>query len=257
MKTHLVLASVMLCGCASMQPGYTMKGAEGIKIVKPDSPGIEKLPAQEFSMPFEKTQDGTKLMLDYLAAAQDKGAIYASDIAITIHSLQDDKPVACATEILLFDTQVTKQERVYKPARHQSKYVYKPVTRMVTEREYQCRFVSKPHQVRETYSVMEYDRMAKRSRSVQKTRYVTRNKTERECSYQPITKRVTRYEHQYVSAYVPPKLEVITKQYTTWDLEESEPACSDTDALKPNTIAGRIYFPESRQANPDTPASTE
>jgi hypothetical protein len=107
---------------------------------------------------------------------------------------------------------VFEQVRVYRPARRQSKYVYQPVTKRVTEREYQCELVSQPEQVRETYSAPEYDGRAKRSHSVQKRRYVTRNRTQRECSYQPVMKRVTRYEHPYVSEYVPPKLEVITER---------------------------------------------
>jgi hypothetical protein len=70
-----------------------------------------------------------------------------------------------------------------------------------------------------------------------------------ECSYQPVTRTVTRYEFQLESRYVPPRMETVTRQR----LRELDPVCyqleaaADDPALAPpartrgNRIEGRIF----------------
>ncbi len=243
MRIILLLIVLSMLGCVNYYPGYSMEGAEDIKIIKPDMPGIENYSSEIMEVTFEKKQDGTQLILEFLKKAQEKGALYVSDITITINSVAESQPVSCVTEILPIDKTTAKTEPVYTSSKYQGKYVYKPVMKMVTEYQYKCEYVSKPVREQETYYTTEYDNYSKKSKSVSKTRYVTRYKSQQECASKPVTRYVTRYEYQYESEYIPPKLEYITRYYTTWELKESEPACTDGDVTESNMITGKLYLP--------------
>ena len=241
MRFVLPIVLLALCGCAFRSPGYVTPGAEGITIIKPDMPGLEKLRSETLVVRFDRKQDGTKLIVDFLTEAQGKGAVYVSGLAIAIASVVGEKSVVCVTEIGPVEHVQSRTEPSYTPAKTSGAYVLKPVGKTVSEMEYQCTYVSRPVQEMETYYTTEYDYYLKQSRTVPRTRYVTRYRSQPECSYRSVTRHVTRYEYQYVTEYIPPKMEYITRTYSKWELRESEPICRESDAGTPDTISGTIY----------------
>jgi hypothetical protein len=115
----------------------------------------------------------------------------------------------------------------------------------------------------------QYDSFSKSTRSVPQTEHytayeshfecksapVTRLRSEmvskNECGFETVTRTVTRYEFQLESTYVPPQMELVTRQR----LRELEPVCYDLEgpaddpSLSPpsvarssgNRIEGKIY----------------
>lgn len=207
----------------------------------------EKFTSEVFVQKFEDKQDGTKLVLDYLKAAKEKGARYISNLKISIASTQDEKKTFCTTEIHPKSETKSKLKQTYTPSTYKGKYKLKPVTRMVTEYSYNCQYRTKPVMKMETTYTQQYDYYSKSYRSVPKTRYVTRYESVRECNYQPVSKMVLRYEYQYETEYIPPKWGIIEDHYTGWQLEESEPLCEDLNSDKSHEISGLIFYPKKKE----------
>ncbi|WP_171412225.1 hypothetical protein [Corallococcus exercitus] len=69
---------------------------------------------------------------------------------------------------------------------------------------------------------------------------------------------MTRFEYQFRSEYIPPRLELVSRQYTRWSLKETLPACApsspqtgDSPSM-PHRIEGEVYGCSLGQA-PDEP----
>jgi hypothetical protein len=230
MKNWAILLSfVITAGCAHVA-GYENSKVEGIKVLKStQAASLAEYTPQGFEHSFAKGEDSTKAVIDFLANAKKAGADYVSDIKISIVT---DKE-SCAT--LLVPEEEIKSNPVIKTTsgRTETSYVLKPVTRTVTENEYRCQMVQKPVQSSETYYDQQYDSYSKSSRSVPRTRYVTRYESQNDCRYTPVTKTATRYEYEWESHYIPPKTEYLSENYSEWKLLESEPTCvKHDDALK-------------------------
>jgi hypothetical protein len=228
------------------------------------------------SIPFAGAADGTKLVQDFLARADARRAYLVSDLAIYLLTTRDGRVVECRSGIV--PETFTETRKI--PSRYESVAVSRPVTRTVTEDVYRCHPVTRlesrtytayedechnvSHPVTRTRTVYryEYDYASKSSRSVPRTetyttyesryecrpRPVTRSRmesvTSTQCALQPVTHSVTRYEFQFESRFVPPRLETVTRQR----LRELAPVCYATAAAAGppsstpvNRIEGRVF----------------
>lgn len=256
---------VVLCAaCGPQQPqAYSYKQPKQLqerptqpvaaRVVTIDQAVQSGLQRHPYRLPFEGEADGTKLISDFLTAADTAGATYVADLAIFLQTTIDGRAVECRTDV---DPETVTETRTV-PGRHETVSVNKPVQRMVTESEYRCKPVTKmesrthteyeqrcatrSHPVSKTRTVYrsEYDYYSKSTRSVPHTEYYTDYESRYECHSEPVTKTrmesvsstecssemvtrmVTRFEFQLESKYIPPRLEQITRQR----LKESEPAC--------------------------------
>jgi hypothetical protein len=243
-------------------------------VVAADVARTKGLASRDEVQSFGPDQDGTKLIVDFLAKARERGARYVSDIAIYFATTQEQKPVECKVAVYPADTVVP----VETPAHTTLVPTQVPVMRLVTEQEYRCHFVSKPvthtetqyeqrcHMVSkpvtryETTYTTQYDFATKSSRSVPQSRPVThyesqnecrsepvmkqvmRSEMQNQCAFEPVTHNVTRYEFQLAMHYVPARLDYVQQK----KLAQTDPVCyalASDDAPKGNRIEAKIYVP--------------
>lgn len=255
-----------------------------LQVISAQAAAARGLEGRPISRDFGAGQDGTKLVAELLSDAEKQGAQAVGQIGITLIASHADGPMACRTDIL----PETISETRSIPASRRLVPVQRPVSRLVTEQQYRCHMVSEPHtrsvtesrqechmvshpvtRTRTTYSY-QYDSFTHSSRSVPRTEtytayesrnecrsvphYTTRteNVMRSECRMEPMTHTVTRYEFQYETQYVPPRLETIAHHR----LRESEPTClaldptGDRPATATNRIEATFYFPANAPARP-------
>jgi hypothetical protein len=245
--------------------------------------------ARPVSHTFGAGRDGTELVSSLISEAERQGALAISDIAITLGAPAENGPTECRTSIL----PETISETHYTAPTHRMVPVQKPVSRMVTESQYRCHMESHPEtrsvteytqrcqsvsrpvtRTRTTYSY-QYDSFTHSSRSVPRTESYTSYESHQECHSEPqhrtrtenvmknvcrsepVSHMVTRYEFQYETQYVPPRLETLTHHR----LREATPVCYALEAPagaaegepapavaeKPaNRIEAVFYFPRAR-----------
>lgn len=279
-----IVGLLVLCASCSSRQAYTYQQAGGAetrmtpvsaRVVAASEADASGLVPATVSIPFGAAVDGTKLVQDFLARADDRGAYLVADLAIYFQTTQDGRAVECRTDIL----PETVTETHTHPSRWEQVPVNRPVTRTVTEHQYRCHSVTKyesrsrteyqqqcgsvssPVTRTRTVYRSQYDYASKSTRSVPTTesytsyesRYqcksvpVTRSRTEpvlrNECRMEPVTRMVTRYEFQLENRFVPARLETITRQR----LREREPACyvvapaGPPSTARTNRIEGRLY----------------
>lgn len=224
--------------------GHAAPHVGGIRIVEAAAAQRRGLRGERFDFPFGNNQDGTKLVIDYLEAARQKGARYVSDIRIVLaHRAQ-----RCATRLLPVVRKETYKVPKHIPGKTVQRRVQKPVTRTVTEQKYECRMVSRPVTRYETRYESRYDYYSKSYRSHPVSRSVTRYEYKNECQYKPVTRTVTRYEYQLETRYIPPRTVYLTGRYTDFDMVESRPICTAMagpmgvgSSRMPHRITGIIY----------------
>jgi hypothetical protein len=221
----LLLVFSLLLGCAGI-------GGKQYDQVK----GYKK---KKLSMPIKKGTDGTANIINFLKQVKKKGADYVSSFEITFYS--DHK--SCTTFFLPESELKSKTQMVTKSGKYESKYVYKPVQKYITEQQYKCESKSVPVQRQETYYEQRYDYSSKRTVSSPRTRYVTKYEYKNECKYVSVSRYVTRYEYQLENQYIPPRTEYITKHYTKWKMVETKPFCKKSKKIK-NKLAADVYFPQ-------------
>jgi hypothetical protein len=239
-------ALLSMVACVHGPEGYTAPDARGVVLTTQAEASKGGLEAWTLQVPFGAKQDGTELVLDFMKRAEQAGASYVSDVSIVLASEQDGQPVECRTRVEpRADTQL-RHATVMRPGHTQSRMELVPVTRTVTEHEYRCHMVSEMRMVPETYTETQYDSFSKSSRSVTRTRMVTRSESRNQCNSVPVTRTVTRYEHQFRNEFIPPRFETELRPYTTWALQESAPECTPHEgtaapATRPNRIEGTLY----------------
>src|SRR5262245_21277508 len=277
---------VMAAGCLP-PPGPTEVVSRGgqkkplrpadVRVIAAAEAASSNLVGRPLSLTFGGGRDGTELVEQVFAEGERRGAVAVGSISVTLAADRDGRPIACRTAIL----PETVSESRWTPPSHRLVSVSKPVSRMVTERQYRCHLVSHP----ETRHVMEYQQRCRTvsrpvtrtrttysyqyssrgSRSVPRTESytsyeshqdchsepVSRTRTEyvskNECRYESQTHFVTRYEHQLETQYVPPRLETFQRHR----LRETEPVCYEVDD-RPTASAG-----EGPEDGPDGPAEPD
>jgi hypothetical protein len=292
---RLLVLAILGVGGAGCEPpiGYEDPHVPGVAVV--NAPEIQEkevreenlvvasgiarakgLTARDEAQAFGADQDGTKLLVDFLGRARDRGARYVSDISIYFATTREEKPVECKIGVYPEDAVVP----VEVPAHTALVPAQVPVTRMVTEQEYRCRFVpkqvtrsetqyeqrchmvSKPVTSYETTYTTQYDYASKSTRSVPQTRSVThyesqnecrsepvmrqvmRTEMQNECSFEPVTHSVTRYEFQLQMHFVPARLDYVQQK----KLAQSDPVCyalPEGEPPKGNRIEAKIYLSRS------------
>ncbi|WP_223643657.1 hypothetical protein [Corallococcus sp. EGB] len=223
-----------------------------------DEAAASGLKPWKLAVAFGARRDGTQLLLDFMKRAEAAGGRYVSDVRIVLASDQDGEPVECLTEIVPESSVEIARMLQSTPGRTEMRYHLVPVTKTVFESQYQCQFVMEPRTVSETYYERQYDSSSKTSRSVPRTRMVTRFENRQKCGYAPMTRTVTRFEYQFRSEYIPPRLEMVARRYTRWSLKETLPVCAPSSRQPedppsmPHRVEGEVYGGALEQA-PDAP----
>ncbi|WP_338267166.1 hypothetical protein [Corallococcus caeni] len=213
----------------------------------------------KLAVAFGAQQDGTQLLLDFMKRAEAAGGRYVSDVHIVLVSDQDGEPVECRTEIVPESSVEIGRTLQSTPGRTEMRHHMVPVTKTVFENQFQCRSVTEPRTVSETYYDHQYDASSKTTRSVPRTRMVTRFESRQKCGLVPMMRTVTRFEYQFRSEYIPPRLELVSRQYTRWSLKETLPACAPSSPQTgaspsmPHRIEGEVYGCSLEQS-PDEPS---
>ncbi|RKH41031.1 hypothetical protein D7Y23_33700 [Corallococcus sp. AB050B] len=214
----------------------------------------------KLTVAFGAQQDGTRLLLDFMKRAEAAGGRYVSDVHIVLASDQDGEPVECRTEIVPEASVETGRVLQSTPGRTEMRHHLVPVTKTVFESQYQCQSVMEPRTASETYYESQYDASTKRTRSVPRTRMVTRYEHRQKCGLVPMMRTVTRFEYQFRSEFIPPRLELVPRQYTRWSLKETPPACAspsprtgDSPSM-PHRVEGEVYGGSLDQAPQDIDA---
>jgi hypothetical protein len=248
LRLSVVLAAlVAAAGSAAVPQGYSREDAPGITVIKPEQASAAELVGRPFSLAFADGENGTDLMVRFLRAAHGQGATFLSDIEIHIVGGKGGAPEDCVTRVVPADHGQLQPQTVMEPGRYEQRQVLKPVSRMVTEYEYRCHSVSRPHTRTETHYESSYDFSSKSYKSHPVTRTVTDYRHEQECKSEPVTRYVTRYEYQMESQYVPAQWRTELRWMSDWDLDETPPACAPitrplADARHPHLVQATIYF---------------
>lgn len=252
-RNLLLLVSGLVPGCF-FAGGYGVEKPQqpmfDIAIVCSESVDLSKFRLEEFALTFGTKQDGTKLILEFLKMAKQRGAKQVSDIRIMFALRKGAEIFRCESKVQTQNHPTIVESRKLRPGTGTTKTVsvLKPVTQYVTEYQYRCHSVSKPVTRSETYYSYEYDYYSKQSRSVPRTRTVTHYEYQNECRSEPVSRMVTRYEYQLEYQYVPPQWDYVSQTYSKWELKESEPICqpgifSDFAPNVVGKIVGTIYLP--------------
>ncbi len=245
-RVFVLAVAMTISGCtihAVGPTGYTDRKVPDIRIITAAEASTHDLESEPYSLEFGAGTDGSGLITRFLRAARQRGATHVSGLEIHLVSNRDGRPVQCTTRIAPKHHLRTRMEQRWTPSRMQSHMVVRPVTRTVTEMQNECRTVMRPVTRTETYTTQQYDSFSRSSRSVTRTRLVTRNESRQECRMVPRTRTVTRMEHQWENRYVPPRMETISRRYSQWELGEGAPECS---AIEPgnarrNRITGTLH----------------
>jgi hypothetical protein len=236
---------LILAGCYfPYHPGYEHEQVPGIEIISGAAAAERGLVGRPLAVDFATKQDGTQVLVDFLARARALGAHYVSDVGIALRVERDGRPVECRTRILPEATTVTTSTLAAAPGTGQtrSRYVMRPVTQYVTEYEYRCHMEVRSVSRMETTYTTEYDFLSHTSHMVPRTQYVSHLEPQQECRSEPVSHMVTRYENQLELEYVPPRLEMIRGRYTKWELRETDQECAVVDTGGgENRIEGTIY----------------
>jgi hypothetical protein len=241
----LVAALVLSAASAVVPQGYSADDAPGITVITPAQAQASSLSGRPFDYRFADGENGTDLIVRFLRAARAQGASYLSDIEIHLVDQKDGRWQECVTRVAPADHGTNQSIQRMDPGHTEMQTVMRPVTRTVTEYEYRCHMVSRPHMVTHTSYESSYDSMSRSFRSRPVTRTSTEYRMENECHSEPVTRTVTRYEYQYEHRYVPPQWHTELRWISDWQLEESAPVCAPVDGAsdvrQPHTIHATIY----------------
>ncbi|MCK5799078.1 MAG: hypothetical protein KAI47_17920 [Deltaproteobacteria bacterium] len=271
--TAFAAAVVVVPGCFALRGGgrsaalgHESPFVKGIRIVRAKTARHEGLVGHEEELRFGANQDGTRLILDFLERAHRRGGRYVSDIRIELAVSRGGKDLRCQTKLVPFARGMKVPVKVRTPGHTVTTMVMKPVTRTVTENHYECRSVMRPVNRMVTRYEYRYDYSTKSSRSVPVMRNETRYESRQECKTVTRTRMVTRYEYQYKTKYIPPKVSIIAKHFTDFDLLESKPVCqprikgappaSGSLPPPPHRIIAIVYGGPKGKTTPSSPGVT-
>jgi hypothetical protein len=232
------LAVALATGCAhggELERDIDIGPKPPVKIVHRAAIADQGLSSRPLSIEFGHREDGTRLIQEIIAQAERQGARYLTDLRISI----SDGKERCTTEVFPQSEPRAVVETRVIPGRTETRSVPRQVTRSVTEYEYRCHSVMRPGQTTETYYEYQYDYASHSSRSVPRTRSVTRYQSQNECRSEPVTRMVTRDEFQLQSEYVPPRFETFVQHHT--DMVESIPYCVQSHETE-NEISAVGWF---------------
>lgn len=238
---RLAIVALSMAGCVRPPQGAKHPQVPDVTIVTAEEGARLGISPVRASLTFGTGEDGTRVVVRFLKAAQHRGARYVSDLRVVIVSEHDGEPMACETRIVPVEEFVN----VTVPGGFKTVPTLTRVSRWVTESEYRCRMVSKPVTRSETTYESQYDSFSKRTRTVPRTRMVTRYESRQECRFEPVRRLVRRYEYQYRTQYVPPRLEAISVQ----KLKETKAVCyvpRGTDGVErmgKSRVEAKLYVP--------------
>jgi hypothetical protein len=248
-----------------------------LAIISAQAAAQRALEGHDVRTPFGEGQDGTKLLLDFLADARARGAESAGDVKLYFATSLSGQAGECRIVVqpegaltpvevparTVPESELRPVQRLVTEHEYRCQMVPRPATRTVTEYQNRCQMVSRPVTRMETTYTTQYDFSSHSSRSVPQMRSVTHYEMhnecrmepvmrsvsethlQQECRMEPVTRTVTRYEFQLASRFVPPHLEWVQSHR----LRESEPVCyalPDATAAQGNRIEATLYYPRGR-----------
>ncbi len=254
------------------RPGPAPPPAQEPQVVSAEDAAARGLEGQLAVTPFGAGEDGEKVLHDFFAAAQRRGAGYVSDVNLVFASAPEGPPTECKVAVHPVDAVVPVQV----PAGMTQVPVTTPVTRTVTDQEYRCtlravpqtrtvtrqeqhcQLVAKPVVRMETIYSSQYDPFSKSMHTAPQTHSVTSSEmvndcrmvpvtstvtevqNKQECAMVPVTHTVTRYEFHLQSSFVPARVEYLQKHR----VEESAPVCYALGGApaRGNRVEGRVYL---------------
>lgn len=227
--------SVVLLSASCQVPlGFVREEVPDVAIIPAAEAARFRLRAEPLEHRFGPGRDGTDVVVEFLAAARERGAGWVSGLEIHLVTIEGNQPVDCVTRLGPSEEVRVHHETITTPSRVEYEGRMRPVTRMVPTSERECRTVQRPHMVTRTEYRHEYDSIARTSRSAPHTRTVTEYRSEQECHHVMRSRMVTTYEYQTEMKWIPPRTEVIARRHSRWSLVESAPACAP---LGPGQIA--------------------
>jgi len=232
---------------APQAPAPPPASAAEVAIVGAQNPLARGLPDQEMIVQFGPDQDGTQLLVDFLADARARGAVSASDVNLVFVKAQGGKPVECRFGI----QPEGDYARIPLPAGATLVPLGAPVTQEVTENERRCDAMTLPSQNMGVTSEYKCSYAAvqgpfQRSyvcRVVPVTRLSADKNVRTHCRTEPVTRTVTRYDFEFAARFVPPQLEQVQGK----KLVETQPVCYAPPATPNapplgNRLEAKIHF---------------
>lgn len=187
-------------------------------------------------VPFDAAEDGTQLLVDFLADARNRGAIAVSDINLVF---ERQKGVECRLGI---QPEEGEADPIAVPQGARMVQAPKPTRKNVTENEilcseteYRCNYASDRIPYQKSYAC-----------TVQPApRPPTSRQAVAPCRVQKVTHQANRYDFEYTAQFNPPHLEEIQRA----PLVETAPACyappSDAKAPpSPYRLEATLHFTE-------------
>jgi hypothetical protein len=219
-----------LLGVEAPAPAATPSEDTGLPFITTQEAEKSGFLADDTRVPLEEKDDATKLLMDSLVVAKGRGAVAVGEVAIVLPKgdRQECRSLITSENALVAHTVPAETRLVSTP---------QLVTRQVTEMQYQCRYVSRPHTQTQTSYESEYDYSSKRTRQVTRSKLVTVYRSEQECNYSPVERMVTRYDYQLQSHFVPPSTEYLSERR----LNLSEPVCYEITKSPRSHMELRLY----------------
>jgi hypothetical protein len=221
--------------------------AAEVRIVGAQNPLARGLPDQEMIVQFGPDQDGTQLLVDFLADARARGAVSASDVNLVFVKAQGGKSVECRLGI----QPEGDYARIPLPAGATLVPVGAPVTQEVTENERRCDAMTLPSQNMGVTSEYKCSYAAVQGafqrnyvcRVVPVTRLSNDKNVRTHCRTEPVTRTVTRYDFEFSARFVPPQLEQVQdkKLVETQPVCYAPPATPNAPALG-NRLEAKLHF---------------
>jgi hypothetical protein len=212
-----------------------------------EGPGVLLAPAElarqtglepwAISMPFGKNQDGTELVLKFLASAEASGARFVSDMQVVFVAEEDGQPLECRTRLVPKGT-AKDAPRGIRTAKAESKSPgLKLVRRTIIQPEYACTETSTRVVQTETYT----DPLRS---SQQSSRSVAQSQPGApRCGYRNVSRLLTRFSFEDAVNYLPPSIQRIRDARPELKLEETDAECVPRDPQAPavNRIEALAY----------------
>lgn len=189
------------------------------------------------SMPFDKNQDGTELVLKFLDRAEASGARVLSDMQVVFATEENGQPLECRTRLVPEGTAKAVQRNMRTAAAGSTSPGLTLVKRDVIDVEYGCSETSTLVAQRETYT------HSSPSPHQDSRTFVTSQPGALRCGYRNVRKLVTRFAFEDAVNYLPPKLQRIRDARPELKLEETDAECVPRDPRAPavNRIEALAY----------------
>lgn len=234
-RASLALLLLLSAACAH---GPAQRSGPGVLLAPAELARQTGLEPWAISMPFDKGQDGTELVLKFLDRAEASGARFVSDVQVVFMSEEDGQPLECRTRLVPEGTARSLQQGI-RTARADTRPALRLIERPVSGVAYTCDEAKVARLQTEAYTEPVPAPMTRSRATTQSHPF----NTVTQCGYQSVVRHVTRYAFEDAVNYLPPETSRVQEARPALRIEETQAECVPRPSSSPkgNRIEAIAY----------------